>query len=108
MRKELFVRLEGESLHIVIKGFLKNMQGSVRTMKIKLCDFCGEQIKGDPIKIIPYFQKEEFMETICIPWAEQVNRTYCRKCTAELISLMRMPVETMKRLEAERKEGVSS
>lgn len=86
------------------------MQGSVRTMKINIniCDFCGEQIKGDPIKIIPYFQKEEFMETICIPWAEQVNRTYCRKCTAELISLMRMPVETMKRLEVERKEGVSS
>lgn len=74
-------------------------------MKINICDFCGEQIHGDPIKIIPYFQKEDFMETICIPWAEQVNRIYCRKYTAELISLMRMPVETMKRLqEAEAKE----
>lgn len=74
-------------------------------MKVNACDFCGEPIQGDPIKIIPYFQKEDFMETICIPWAEQVNRIYCRKCTAELISLMRMPVETMKRLqEAEAKD----
>lgn len=72
-------------------------------MKINICDFCGEQIKGDPIKIIPYFQKEDFMETICIPWSEQVNRTYCRKCTADLISLMRMPVETMRKLEEEKK-----
>jgi len=74
-------------------------------MKINICDFCGEQIKGDPIKIIPYFQKEDFMETICIPWAEQVNRTYCRKCTAELISLMRMPAETMKRLQSEERSS---
>lgn len=36
-------------------------------MKVNVCDFCGEPIQGDPIKIIPYFQKEDFMETICIP-----------------------------------------
>lgn len=39
-------------------------------MKVNVCDFCGEPIQGDLIKIIPYFQKEDFMETICIPWAE--------------------------------------
>lgn len=67
-------------------------------MKINICDFCGEPIKGDPIKIIPYFQKEDFTETICIPWSEQCSRIYCRKCTADLMSLIRMPVETIKRL----------
>lgn len=83
-------------------------------MKINVCDFCGEPIQGDPIKIIPYFQKEDFMETICIPWSEQCSRIYCRQCTSDLISLMRMPVETARRLkeaevkEDEAEEGVSS
>lgn len=78
-------------------------------MKINVCDFCGERIEGDPIKIIPYFQKEDFMEIICIPWAEQADRIYCRKCTADLISLLRMPVETMRKLEREKtEEAVSS
>lgn len=78
-------------------------------MKINVCDFCGERIEGDPIKIIPYFQKEDFLETICIPWAEQCDRIYCRKCTAELVSLMRMPVETMKKMKLEEENnGISS
>lgn len=70
-------------------------------MKVNACDFCGEPIQGDPIKIIPYFQREEFMETICIPWVEQCKRIYCSKCTADIIGLLRMPVETMRKMKAE-------